>query len=326
MSATEGVVDVFHDDADGYFEFDQVLLDAYSSELLDLVQYCMEPVPSDRPTFPEVLLEIRKHRLTHQHDLRDKPADDIAWNAHLLLDATTNTVRIRAPLAHILEYVLTILQGFAQNMVSHRPDEWNLDSPSEMGGIPGAELLDHPVKVPPPGDLGGLATAFAPERTRRPGRQSANLPGQPQKPQTTTGKRKRPDERPPLKIRIKRGPQADAGAKTSAAEQNDAADEQQNATAGQKNAGDQDNAAVERNSADAERNSAAAEPNNADNQNDTATQLDPTVQPPVQPTVQPTGAVQTDVPAPAGAARQRRAVVRTAAADRPRRKLAKYGP
>lgn len=64
-----GVVDVYAEGTDGYFEFDsdEVLSTHYSSELLELILWCMEPVPSDRPTLPEVMQDIRKHGHHYEH-------------------------------------------------------------------------------------------------------------------------------------------------------------------------------------------------------------------------------------------------------------------
>jgi serine/threonine protein kinase len=104
---TERVFDVFDQGADGDFEFDEELITYYTSDLLDLILRCMALNPSNRPTFAGILKEISKHRLSHQHGLRDKPADDDAWDDHLLLDNIMTLVRIRACLEHNLECLLT---------------------------------------------------------------------------------------------------------------------------------------------------------------------------------------------------------------------------
>jgi hypothetical protein len=105
LNLSEGVVDVFK--GDGYFEFEEAVSEHYSKKLREYLQECMEDDPSDRPTFPEVLQEIREHRLSHQAGLRDEPAESYAWEDHLLLETITDIVCGQAHLVQNSDYVLT---------------------------------------------------------------------------------------------------------------------------------------------------------------------------------------------------------------------------
>lgn len=105
LNLTEGVVDVF--DGTGYFDLEEELSEQSSSELLQFLQDCMGHDPLDRPTLPEILQEIHRHRLTLQADLRDKPGNSGDWDDHLLLETATNMVRVRTYMAQNFEHILT---------------------------------------------------------------------------------------------------------------------------------------------------------------------------------------------------------------------------
>lgn len=215
-------------------------------------------------------------------------------------------------------------------MVTGRSGEWDLDPQNKIGGRPGAELGplgDGKVKLPH-GDLDDLVTTNAPDRARGAGagKQPATIPPkapgvpdlqrQPQKPKPVTSKRPRPDEEPLLNTKIRRGDQADAGAKTSAAERNDTAAEQDDVV-DQNDTAAKNKTAVDQNDA-VNQNETAAERVDVVSQNDAATAQTGVAGPP-NVAAPPNVTAPPNNVAPPRAPRRPRPVVPTAAANRPRR-------
>lgn len=201
---------------------------------------------------------------------------------------------------------LTTLQGFGKDMVAHRLGEGDLDSPNDIGGATGTELLVDVVEVPDPSEsedatsLGGRAPPLhaggglmrSQPRAPPPRVPSAAQSGTRREPssadpeqsrQRKSGTRKRRNlgeqERPRLKIRL------------GAAARNNTNPVAQT-----------DNTAQTNNAAPVD---AAGQANAAQSQTNAATQA------PAR-----TAAPQ---PNPVPQTRTARAVVRTAAADQPRR-------
>ena len=93
LNLTEGVVDVFENN--GEFQYRQHQPAHYSTQLKRVLGECLSLDPSRRPDFPTLLKTTQEHRTTIQNNLRDQPANSVAWRGHELISVVTSSVRIR---------------------------------------------------------------------------------------------------------------------------------------------------------------------------------------------------------------------------------------
>lgn len=246
LDLKEGVVDVF-DGNGGLFDFDATQAGHYSQDLQHCLYACMDPDPSVRPNFSEVLKQIQEYRDSHQAGPRDEPADSNAWDGLTLFDSLTDLVRIERAFCPEDRVALTSSQGFVGGVKVDRLGEGDFDASNGMGGKTGTELAKQAPNV----DTSDLAAPLAPARAKSVGGQpaarsatnvarktghgqskatskpSAGQQKQAQKPRPSTGKRKNPEEEqnPKQKIHLRRpaGPQPDTTVQANAAAQTNAA-------------------------------------------------------------------------------------------------------